>query len=303
MSTVIPRGNAAETFSGAAAYFSCLFEIGVKLIFQSEDHRHVVRWADRFELLQLPGYEAAQDEFYLRFRRDTLFLCHAGDHTGVCVRTADVKKRLRGDFALARACGVKPRQPRVVLDATAGLGIDGLALQALGQDLILVERHVALWALLDNYLQRAAMQRATSSRIQLIHGDAFSVLGARIAVAAETTRMWRNENYRAEEGSVPGRIDVVYIDPMFPPGRKTALPNKRMQYLRLLLETDSTDAAGLLALGRRVATERVVLKRRRLDPVIDQPDWQIPGKTVRYDVYRSHVGERNSTKPRGRLIR
>ena len=263
----------------------------------------MVRWADRFELLQLPPYEAAQDEFYLRFRRDTLFLCYAGDHTGVCVRTADVNRRLRGDFALARACGVKPREPRVVLDATAGLGIDGLALQALGQDLILVERHVALWALLDNYLQRAAMQSATSSRVRLIHGDVFSVLGARIAVAAKTTRIWRSEDNRAESGAVHGRIDVVYIDPMFPPGRKTALPNKRMQYLRLLLATDSTDVAGLLALGRRIATERVVLKRRRLDPVIDHPDWQIPGRTVRYDVYRSHAGERDSTMPRSGLIR
>jgi 16S rRNA (guanine1516-N2)-methyltransferase len=84
-----------------------------------------------------------------------------------------------------------------------------------------------------------------------------------------------------------GTFDVIYLDPMFPLRSKSALPGKRLQYLHELVgETRDVDAA-LLERARRSATARVVLKRRRTDPVLAAPDWQIVEKSVRFDVYRS----------------
>ena len=82
-------------------------------------------------------------------------------------------------------------------------------------------------------------------------------------------------------------FDVIYFDPMFPVRGKTALPGKRMQYLAGLLGDDPPFTGSLVELGRRQARSRVVVKRRSKDPVIARPDWQITGRTVRYDVYRA----------------
>jgi 16S rRNA (guanine1516-N2)-methyltransferase len=59
------------------------------------------------------------------------------------------------------------------------------------------------------------------------------------------------------------RPDIVYLDPMYPdPHRKAALPKKGIQYLRLIVGTDTShDVATLLATAMRVARQRVVLKR------------------------------------------
>ncbi|MCA9290054.1 MAG: class I SAM-dependent methyltransferase, partial [Phycisphaerales bacterium] len=81
-------------------------------------------------------------------------------------------------------------------------------------------------------------------------------------------------------------FDVVYIDPMFPPKRKTsALPRKEIVMLRRLVG-DDPDAAALLACAR-AAGARVVVKRADEAPALgDGVVAAHRGKTVRYDVHR-----------------
>jgi hypothetical protein len=99
-------------------------------------------------------------------------------------------------------------------------------------------------------------------------------------------------------------VDLVYLDPMFPAGkRKSALPKRRMQWLRHYLDAHSlaphppieTPAAPtdgevgevgeLLSLARRVAA-KVILKRADDGPVVGKPSSQVASsKIVRYDVY------------------
>ncbi|MYE83263.1 MAG: hypothetical protein F4X36_15785, partial [Gammaproteobacteria bacterium] len=85
---------------------------------------------------------------------------------------------------------------------------------------------------------------------------------------------------------IPAGFDVVYLDPMFEPRRKTALPGKPMQVLRDIVGRDAPDLAETLALARRHARERVVVKRHTHARAVGAPDWRIPGRTVRFDVYR-----------------
>ena len=83
--------------------------------------------------------------------------------------------------------------------------------------------------------------------------------------------------------------DVIYLDPMFPPRRKTALPNLGLQHLRELSAHNESDGGDDLqrqiALARSCATARVVVKRRLKDPKDALSAFQIKGKSIRFDVY------------------
>ena len=216
------------------------------------------RWRGLFDLVdaaQRP--DPAADELHLRFMEERLSLHRGADPIGVRLEPQDLRRRLSGELALTRACG-GARQ--LLLDATAGLGVDALALRAKGYRVMLVERHPVLWAMLDNYLH--------------VHGP------------GDVTLLRMDACELVERpGTLPERPDVVYLDPMFARSRKTALPGKRMQYLRLLLGDAPDDSRALLAMGLSLARGRVVLKRRLKDPTLEPPDWQIRARAVRYDVY------------------
>jgi 16S rRNA (guanine1516-N2)-methyltransferase len=199
-------------------------------------------------------------EFYLTVQQGRVALHKEGQRGGATVTTADVARRLRGaKSGLARACGVEPGLR--VLDAMAGFGVDGLVLASLGCRVHMVERSPVVFTLLEDLVGRWAHEHGVPSPdIEL--GDG--------AVRFEAPR-W----------------DVIYLDPMFAARTKTALPNKRLQYLsELLAEHDQTIDAQLIERARHAAVRRVVLKRRPSDSLLVTPDWQIVGKTVRFDVYR-----------------
>ncbi len=174
----------------------------------------------------------------------------------------DVQRRLAQgrQLDLARACGLRPGLR--ILDAMAGFGLDGITLAALGAQVTLVERDGLLQLLLADALLRSAALH--QGRAQLRAGD--------------VSQLW---------SELPV-VEVIYLDPMFSERRKQVLPNKRAQVLAALQLPVPGPAAlqALLDQARALATERVVLKRRRQDPVLAHPDWQIQGRAVRFDVYR-----------------
>ncbi|GAC1635252.1 MAG: class I SAM-dependent methyltransferase [Bradyrhizobium sp.] len=170
------------------------------------------------------------------------------------------------DHALLKATGVSKAHQPSVIDATAGLGRDAFLLASLGAHVTLLERSTDVYDLLHRGLETA---RATApelaeivARMTLVHGDARDLL--------------------------PGlRADVVMVDPMHPPRRKTALVKKEMRLLRQLVGTDS-DVLELMQAALASKCKRVVLKwPLRADPIagLRRPSYQIMGKTVRYDVF------------------
>jgi 16S rRNA (guanine1516-N2)-methyltransferase len=173
--------------------------------------------------------------------------------------------------ALARAAGLGPGESLQILDATAGLGRDAFRLASLGCQVMLVERSPIVAALLSDGIRRASADSSAASavgRMRLVTGDAREVLR------------------RAP------RPDVVLIDPMYPPARKSAAPGRELALLRRLLGSDE-DAGELLEAARAAALRRVVVKRRAHDPPLDgvPPDLSWPGRSTRFDVYlASHRG-------------
>jgi 16S rRNA (guanine1516-N2)-methyltransferase len=184
------------------------------------------------------------------------------DAAGVYLNLDDVQRRLRQGrkLALAKACGVRPGL--TVLDGMAGLGLDGITLAMLGCDVLMVERDPRLFVLLQDAIARARADTPSVLSIRCREGDARDVLVGDDA------------------------FDTVYLDPMFPPRDKTALPRKSAQVLGDLLGASGDDLRDLVAAAIPRARGRVVVKRRRHDATCAEPDWQIVGRSVRFDVYR-----------------
>jgi 16S rRNA (guanine1516-N2)-methyltransferase len=82
------------------------------------------------------------------------------------------------------------------------------------------------------------------------------------------------------------RPDVIYIDPMYPERKKSALVKKDMQILQRLLGKDE-NAETLLKTALECAAKRVVVKRPiHAGPVGDiKPNTAISSKKTRYDIY------------------
>lgn len=170
---------------------------------------------------------------------------------------------------LARAVGLKDKTELTVIDATAGLGQDAFVLASLGCTVSLLERSPIIAALLQDGLLRAGRDAQIGSwvqkRLYFLQGDSRDYLAAL---------------------PNPQRPDVVYLDPMYPHRRKSALVKKEMRMLRALVGHDE-DAPQLLVAALACARWRVVVKRPLRAPVLSGtlPTFQISTPNTRFDVY------------------
>jgi 16S rRNA (guanine1516-N2)-methyltransferase len=171
---------------------------------------------------------------------------------------------------LARAVGLKSGAMPTIIDATAGWGQDAFVLASLGCRVQLVERSPIIAALLRDALQRATQNPEIGPWVR-----------ERISLSQADGRKYL-QGLRGSQ-----RPEVVYLDPMYPHRRKTALAGKEMRLLRQLVGDDD-DAPELLAMALACARRRVVVKRPRRAPVLTGrlPDAQIVAPHTRFDLYR-----------------
>ncbi len=175
--------------------------------------------------------------------------------------------------AIARAVGLNKPANRgrqlTVIDATAGLARDAFVLATLGCQLTLVEQSPVLVALLQDGIERA-----------LLSGDGHH------AVHNFTNLVHAGSALYMEHMDADSHPDVIYIDPMYPERKKSALVKKDMQILHKLIGA-AQDEQHLLETALQHATQRVVVKRPiHADPVAGiKPSTQISSKKTRYDVY------------------
>ncbi len=177
----------------------------------------------------------------------------------------------QGREAVAHAVGLKKGFRPTVVDATAGLGRDAFVLASLGCRVHMIERSPVVAALLDDGLRRAGQDPEIGGwvreRLSLIHVDSLQGLGGLLF-----------------------QPDVVYLDPMFPERRKTALVKKEMRLLQTLLGDDG-DSDALLLLALKIAGRRVVVKRpRSAGPLGGRvPEAALTTGRHRFDLYRPFV--------------
>lgn len=174
--------------------------------------------------------------------------------------------------AIAKAIGIKGKQQLSVIDSTAGMGTDSFIMASVGATVTMLERSPVIAALLADALVRLEEAgEALHHKLSLIQVDA-------------------NEHLLTI--SVPpdhAQVDVIYIDPMFPHKKKSALVKKEMQAFQLLLGPDE-DSEYLLTSAIKASPKRIVVKRpAAAQPLANaqniRPTMAIQSKKHRFDVY------------------
>lgn len=173
--------------------------------------------------------------------------------------------------AIAKAIGIKSQSNPSVLDCTAGMGNDSFVMASVGADVTMLERSEVVASLLADAMFRANNASADDviARLSLIQANAIEYL-------QDTSKVY----------------DVIYLDPMFPHKKKSALVKKEMRAFQQLLGADN-DSEALLHCALQKANSRVVVKRPNYASAIThidgrQPDMAIVSKKHRFDVYIKH---------------
>ncbi|MEE4167142.1 MAG: class I SAM-dependent methyltransferase [Desulfocapsaceae bacterium] len=168
---------------------------------------------------------------------------------------------------LARAVGIKKGVRPLICDATAGYGVDGFILASLGCNVTMIERSPVIWALLADGLKRASE-----------HEELSSIIGQNILLKRGSSDTFLQQ--------ADTTFETIYLDPMYPPTKKSALNKRKMRVLRNLVGEDQ-DHAELLERSLKSASARVVVKRPAGAPAIKGPDvsYRLTGKNSRYDIY------------------
>lgn len=176
-------------------------------------------------------------------------------------------KELGKTNSLVKALGARQGEKLLICDATAGLGRDAFLMASLGHQVIMLETHPVLAAMLESAIDCSAESdvAATVARMRLI---------------------WTNSAYFLKNEQFEVLPDVIYLDPMFPERTKSALVKKDMQILQHIVG-HGQEADSLLNLALQQAKRRVVVKRPRLGPDLagKKSDLQLLSKTHRFDIY------------------
>ena len=154
-----------------------------------------------------------------------------------------------------------------ILDTTAGLGRDCFTLASRGHNITAIEKDPYIYFLLVDALYRAKQLDNLvdiANRITLLNIDSNDYI-------LQATQ----------------QFDCIYVDPMFPPRRKSAKVKQGMQILHEIAFNDEASNSTLLANIIKSKKKKAVVKR----PVNAEflcnrkPSSQLKGKTNRFDIY------------------
>ncbi|MDA8881759.1 class I SAM-dependent methyltransferase [Alphaproteobacteria bacterium] len=167
---------------------------------------------------------------------------------------------------LPKAVGMKAGLTPRITDVTAGLGRDAFLLASLGSEVTLIERSDIMHSLLRDGMEKARQQGGIHaeiiSRMTLIHGDSIELLPSL-------------------------NPEIVLVDPMHPPRKKSALVKGEFREIREIVGVDN-DQLTLIETALATASKRVVLKWPAHASALDGVkacSHQIIGKSIRFDVF------------------
>ena len=176
--------------------------------------------------------------------------------TGWRIKRADHEKLIK------KALG-KSERPLNILDCTAGMLQDALLFLSLGHQVTALEQSKILFYLLQDGISRSEDQ-SIFLKLDLIHANACS--------------------YAAHAKN----FDVIYFDPMYPPSKKNALSSGQLEYISKILEIESLEnnASKDFEVLQLIPARKMVVKRPvKAEPFSFQTNYQVSGKTTRFDVY------------------
>lgn len=240
----------------------------LKIVNQCHYHKKLAR-----ELIESIKKLADDEDILLRVEDSNITLCRTMNQQQSCFTHSFTEKKLQKRAVqkkqlLLKACNNKKGEIHSVVDLTAGWGKDSFILATHGHKVTLCEQNPFIYQCL-NYLLNIARQDQPDSvyqRLTLTHTNSVDYLVAKD----------------------PGFADCLYLDPMFPPHKSSALPGKDLQFLQQL--TENRDIQELVDVALQKAAFRVVVKRPLHASTLSdtRPDIVYKEKTIRFDVYLTH---------------
>ena len=176
--------------------------------------------------------------------------------TGWRIKRADHEKLIK------KALG-KSDVPLNILDCTAGMLQDTLLFLSLGHQVTALEQSKILFHLLQDGISRSKDQHIFK-KLNLINTKASS--------------------YAAQAKN----FDVIYFDPMYPATKKTALSSGQLEYISKILEIEflKDNSINDFEVLQLIPARKMVVKRPiKAKPFSLQTNYQVFGKTTRFDVY------------------
>ena len=174
-----------------------------------------------------------------------------------------IKGRLRHEM-LVKIAKTNTEHPTAV-DAAAGMGEDSFLLAAAGYEVILFEQDAVIAALLRDVLRRAREDerlREIVGRMRLTEGNSIALM-PRLGITPE----------------------IVYLDPMFPPRKKSGLIQKKLQLIQKL-EQPCANERELYDAAAALRPKKIIIKRPLNGALLadKKPSYTVKGKAIRYDV-------------------
>ncbi len=192
-------------------------------------------------------------------------------------------KNQRKKDPLLKALALKKNEnegPVNLIDATCGMGKDSLFFIKQGIKTLAYERSPYLAPLLWDAKRRAS----DDPELGPILKDKFFFSFSNAMEHKEVIKKeWLSLNPHTNGFKKP---DIIFLDPMFPPKRKKALPKKEMVIFSELVGPDN-DQETLLTWALDLKPKRVIVKRPiwAEPPKNFVPDTSYEGKTVKFDTY------------------
>jgi 16S rRNA (guanine1516-N2)-methyltransferase len=164
---------------------------------------------------------------------------------------------------LKKAIG-KTDRPLRILDATAGLLGDSMIMLALGHSVTAYEQSKILYTMLNNELNQLSEIDSNLLDFKLINSN-----------VCET-----NFNEKS--------FDVIYFDPMYPEDKASNARRSDLKKINSILQIEglASDSESTFTFLRSIPKTKLIVKRPlKADAFEGSINYQIKGKSVRFDIY------------------
>ena len=164
---------------------------------------------------------------------------------------------------LKKAIG-KTDRPLRILDATAGLLGDSMIMLALGHSVTAYEQSKILYTMLNNELNQLSETDSNLLNFKLINSN-----------VCET-----NFNEKS--------FDVIYFDPMYPEDKASNARRSDLKKINSILQIEglASDSESTFTFLRSIPKTKLIVKRPlKVDAFEGSINYQIKGKSVRFDIY------------------
>lgn len=151
------------------------------------------------------------------------------------------------------------KRPKIITDATFGMGGDSMYFLAMGLNVTAYEREPLIFL-----IHKLKIDWLSE------HNEAFGKVDLKLGSCLNTDN-----------------VELIYFDPMYSDHNEKALPGKNMRIFRSLVGSDADSEE--IARQLRSKCHRLVIKRPIKAPLLlPAPTNSFKGKSTRYDVYLNH---------------